>query len=232
MTRLFLGFFLFLSFFKGFSQEETFSIDTLTVKIDSLYREDQFYAQINYNSIVEKPDGLVQDNISFGFGAGFLRDFPINKNRTLAIAPGMGLTFNNYLQNMAITGSSNQPVYEVLTNFNKNRFEQLRVEIPIEFRWRNSTPETFQFFRIYTGFKFSYLLYDKSVFDNGVEKIVIKNNKDFEKIVYGVYISMGYSAFNLQICYNLNPLFKPTAQINSVPIDMRILSLGLIFYIL
>lgn len=235
MMRLFFGCFLFLSIFKGFSQETTFSIDTLHVKIDSLYREDQFYAGLNYNSIVKKPEGLSQDKISFGFSAGFLRDFPLNKSRTFAIAPGIGFTFNNYLQNMAITGTSNNPIYGVVpsdVDFNKNRFEQFRVEVPIEFRWRTSTPETFQFFRLYGGFKVSYLLYDKSVFDDGIQKIVIKGNKDFEEFLYGVYVSIGYSAFNLQVYYGLNSIFKSTAQINSVPLAMNTLSLGVVFYIL
>ena len=233
--RLFLGCFLFLSIFKGFSQEKEFSIDTLRIKIDSLYREDQFYAVINYNSIVKKPEGLSQDKISFGFGAGFLRDFPLNKDRTFAIAPGIGLSFNNYIQNMSILGTVDSPIYGIIpssVDYDKNRFEQLRVELPIEFRWRNSTPETYQFFRIYGGVKVSYLLSDKSVFDDGNQKIVIKNNKDFEEFLYGVYLSMGYSAFNLQVYYGLNSFFKSTAQINSVPVNMNVLSLGFIFYIL
>lgn len=235
MMRLFLGCFLFLSFFKGFSQEKAFSIDTLHVKIDSLYREDQFYAGLNYNSIVKKPEGLSQEKISFGFSAGFLRDFPLNKSRTFAVAPGIGLSFNNYIQNMSIVGANDNPIYSIIPsaiNHDKNRFEQLRVELPIELRWRNSTPESFQFFRIYGGFKVSYLLYDKSVYDDGNEKIVIKNNKDFEELLYGVYLSMGYSAFNLQVYYGLNSFFKSTAQIDSVPITMNTLSLGVVFYIL
>jgi hypothetical protein len=235
MMRLFLGCFLFLSIFKGFSQEKEFSIDTLNVKIDSLYREDQFYAGLNYNSNVKKPEGLSQGKISFGFSAGFLRDFPLNKSRTFAVAPGIGLSFNNYIQNMSIVGTNNNPIYSIIPasiNHDKNRFEQLRVELPIELRWRNSTPESFQFFRIYSGFKVSYLLYDKSVFDDGVQKIVIKGNKDFEELLYGVYLSMGYGAFNLQVYYGLNSLFKSSAQINSVPLTMNTLSLGVVFYIL
>jgi hypothetical protein len=233
--RLFLGCFLFLSFFEGFSQDAAFSIDTLNVKVDSLYREDQFYAGLNYNSIVKKPEGLSQEKISFGFTAGFLRDFPLNKSRTFAIAPGIGLSFNNYIQNMSIEGTSSNPIYSIIPpeiNHDKNRFEQLRVELPLELRWRNSTPETFQFFRIYGGVKVSYLLYDKSVYDDGTQKIVIKGNKDFEEFLYGVYLSMGYSAFNLQVYYGLNPLFKSSAQINSVPVAMNALSLGVVFYIL
>lgn len=235
MMRLFLGCFLFLSFFEGFSQEAAFSIDTLNVKIDSLYREDQFYAGLNYNSIIKKPEGLSQEKISFGFSAGFLRDFPLNKSRTFAVAPGIGFSFNNYIQNMSIVGSNNNPIYSIIPstiNHDKNRFEQLRVELPIELRWRNSTPESFQFFRIYGGFKVSYLLYDKSVYDVGNEKIVIKNNKDFEELLYGFYLSMGYSAFNLQVYYGLNSFFKSTAQIDSVPVTMNTLSLGVVFYIL
>lgn len=235
MMRLFLGCFLFLSFFRGYSQENTFSIDTLHVKIDSLYREDQFYAGLNYNSILKKPSGVSQQKISFGFSAGFLRDMPINKKRTFAIAPGIGLSFNNYLQNMSITGTNQNPVYGVIpsaVNYNKNRFEQFRVELPIEFRWRNSTPVEFQFFRIYGGVKVSYLLADKSVYDDGTDKIVIKNNKDFEDFIYGVYLSVGYSAFNLQVYYSINSLFKSSAQIDSVPVTMNALSIGVVFYIL
>jgi hypothetical protein len=235
MMRLFLGCFLFLSFLNGYSQDETFSIDTLRVKIDSLYREDQFYAGVNYNSIVKKPTGLTQQKISFGFSAGFLRDMPINKKRTFAIASGLGFSFNNYLQDMAITGTSKNPVYTIIPseiNFDKNRFEQFRVELPIEFRWRDSTPKEFQFFRIYGGLKVSYLLADKSVFENGDDKIVIKNNKDFEDFLYGVYLSVGYSAFNMQLYYNLNSFFKSSAQIDSESITMNALSIGIVFYIL
>lgn len=235
MVRLFLCCFLFLSFFRGFSQQKVFSIDSLHVKVDSLYREDQFYAGVNYNSIINKPTGVSQDKISFGFSAGFLRDMPLNKKRTLAIAPGIGFSFNNYIQNLAIVGTNSNPIYTVIPtggSYKRNRFEQLRVEVPVELRWRNSTPETFQFFRIYGGFKFSYLLLDKSVYDEGNQKIVIKNNKDFEKMLYGAYISMGYGAFNLQVYYGLNSLFKSTAQINSEGVVMDVLSIGVFFYIL
>lgn len=235
MVRLFLGCFVFLSFFRGYSQEDIFSIDTLHVKIDSLYREDQFYAGLNYNSLLKLPSDVSQEKISFGFSAGFLRDMPINTSRTFAIGAGIGFSFNNYLQNMSITGTSQNPVYGVIpstVNYDKNRFEQLRVEVPIEFRWRDSTPQEFQFFRIYGGIKLSYLLLDKSVYDDGIQKIVIKNNKDFEDFIYGVYLSVGYSAFNLQVHYALNSFFKSSAQIDSDPVTMNALSIGVVFYIL
>jgi hypothetical protein len=233
--RLFLGCFLFLSFFNGFSQGNEFSIDTLHIKIDSLYREDQFYAGINYNSLLNKPAGLSQDKISFGFSAGFLRDMPVNKSRTVAIASGVGFSFNNYIQDMAITGSNNNPIYGVIpstVNYNKNRFEQLRVEVPIEFRWRTSTPEIYKFWRIYGGFKLSYLLLDKSVYDDGQTKVIINNNKDFNDFLYGAYVSAGYNTINLYAYYGLNSLFKSSAKVNNEVIQMNTLSIGVMFYIL
>jgi hypothetical protein len=231
--RLFLGCFLFLSFFKGFSQGNEFSIDTLHIKIDSLYREDQFYAGINYNSLLNKPSGLSQDKISFGFSVGFLRDMPVNKSRTVAIASGVGFSFNNYIQNMAITGSNNNPVYGIIpSNYNKNRFEQLQVEVPIEFRWRTSTPEIYKFWRIYGGFKLSYLLLDKSVYEDDQTKVIIKNNKDFNDFLYGAYVSAGYNTINLYAYYGLNSLFKSSAKVNNEAIQINTLSIGVMFYIL
>jgi len=76
------------------------------------------------------------------------------------------------------------------------------------------------------------LLFDKSVFDDGTQKTVIKNNKDFEDFLYGVYLSMGYSAFNLQVYYNINSFFKSSAQIDSVAVTINALSIGVVFYIL
>ncbi|WP_264565744.1 porin family protein [Flavobacterium sp. N3904] len=235
MKRFFLGCFLFLSFFRGFSQENKFSIDTLHIKIDSLYREDQFYFGLNYNSLIKKPSGVSQDKISFGFSLGFLRDMPVNKSRTVAIAPGIGFSYNNYNQNLAITGTNQNAIYTVIpsgVNYNKNKFEQLLVEVPIEFRWRTSTPEIYEFWRIYGGVKFSYLLLDKSVYIDDLTNVVIRKNNDFNNFLYGAYISAGYSSFNLYLYYGFNSLFNSSAKINNESIQLNTLKMGVIFYIL
>ncbi|PWA10295.1 porin family protein [Flavobacterium laiguense] len=233
--RLFLGCFLFLSFFKGFSQGNEFSIDTLHIKIDSLYREDQFYSGVIYNSLLNQPADFSQNKISFGFSLGFLRDMPVNKSRTVAIAPGIGFAYNNYIQNLSITGTNQNPIYAIIpskVNYDRNKFEQLLVEMPIEFRWRTSTPEIYKFWRIYGGFKLSYLLMDKSVYEDDQTKVKIKNNKDFNDLLYGAYISTGYNTINLYAYYGLNSLFKSTAKINNETIELQTLSIGLQFYIL
>jgi len=233
--RLFLSCFLFLSFCNGYSQDKEFNIDTLHVKIDSLYREDQFYFGIIYNSLLNKPEGVSQNKISAGLSLGFQRDMPINKKRTFAIAPGIGIAYNNFFQNLSITGTNQAPVYTIILNqdkYSKNKFEQFFVEVPIEFRWRNSTPESSKFWRIYGGFKFSYLLFDKSVHVNDQTKTIIKGNKDFNNLLYGAYLSAGYNTINFYAFYGLNNLFQSSAKINNEPIQMYSLSLGVMFYIL
>jgi hypothetical protein len=217
-----------------FSQEKANTENVPKVKIDSLYREDQFYFGFTLNTLQNKPVGLTQDKFSSGFSTGFLRDFPVNKRRTIAIAPGLGFSYNNYNQNLKITAPNQIPVYSIIdskTTYNKNRFTQFLVEVPIEFRWRTSTYESHKFWRIYGGFKMSYLLYNKSVYNDDQGKIVVTNNKDFNKFLYGAYISSGYNTINVYAYYGLNTLFQSAKTANE-SIDMNSLNVGIIFYIL
>ena len=224
----------FLSFFSALAQENGNSKLSALVKIDSLYREDQFYIGVTYNLLKDTPIGFSNDKFSTGFSAGFLRDMPINKNRNLAIAPGLGLNFNNYSQNIGITTSNGIPVYTVLTDltsYSNNKFSQLFVDLPLELRWRGSTFENHNFFRIHGGFKLSYLVYDRSVYRSSLGDTVLANNPDCNKLLYGTYLSAGYGRANLYIYYGLNPLFK-SAQIAGTSLDVKSLNIGLIFYIL
>ena len=232
--RIVLSCFLFLSFSSMFSQEVAAPEIVPLVKVDSLYREDQFYFAVTYNLLANKPNGLTQNKFSSGFKVGFLRDMPVNKSRTVAIATGLGFTYDNYNENMAITGTAQDAVYNIISaneNYSKNKFSQLAVDVPIEFRRRTSTYQSHKFWRIYTGIKLSYVLYDKSVFNSDNGNVTIQGNNDFNKFQYGAYISSGYNTINLYAYYGLNPLFK-SATINGQKLDMRSVNLGLIFYIL
>ncbi|MES2574597.1 MAG: porin family protein [Bacteroidota bacterium] len=233
--RLFLSCFLFLLISSVFSQEKADIEDTLKVKIDSLYREDQFYFSFTFNTLQKKPVGLTQDKFSSGFSIGFLRDMPVNKKRTVAIAPGLGFTYNNYNQNLAITKLNGTPVYTIIdanTAYSKNKFSQLSVDVPIEFRWRSSTYESHKFWRIYGGFKMSYLIYDKSVYQDSEEKVVVSNNSDFNKFQYGMYLASGYNTINVYAYYGLKSLFQSARTSTMESINMNSLNVGIMFYIL
>jgi len=232
--RLFLSCFLFVLVLPVFSQENASTENAPKIKVDSLYREDQFYFAFTLNTLQNKPVGLTQDKFSTGFSAGFLRDFPINKKRTIAIAPGLGFSFNTYNQNLRVeelNQSNNYTIINSDTSFNINRFSQLLVDVPIEFRWRSSTFESHKFWRIYGGFKMSYLLYDKSVYEDGQVKIVVTNIKDFNKFLYGAYLSTGYNTINVYVYYGLNSLFQSAAT-NMESIDVNSFNVGIMFYIL
>ncbi len=204
------------------------------VKIDSLYREDQFYFSFTYNTLQKKPDGLTQSKFSKGFSLGFLRDMPINKMRTIAITTGIGITFNNLNQNILISKTNQTTTYALIDSdisYQKNRISQLLIDVPIEFRWRSSTFESHKFWRIYGGAKFSYLVNDRSIYDDYQDKTIVNNNPDFRKLNYGVYVAAGYNTINLYGYYGLNSIFK-SAKIGSESIDMNSLNIGVIFYIL
>lgn len=232
--RLFISCFFFVLVLPVFSQENARAENVAKIKVDSLYREDQFYFGFTLNTLQKKPVGLTQDKFSTGFSAGFLRDFPINKKRTIAIAPGLGFSFNTYNQNLKIEEANQINTYTIInseTSSNKNRFNQFLVEAPIEFRWRSSTFESHKFWRIYGGFKMSYLLFDKSVYQDNLVKIAVTNNKDFSKFLYGAYLSAGYNSINVYAYYGLNTFFQ-SAKTTTESVDMNSLNVGIMFYIL
>ena len=212
------------------------SISATVTVIDSLYREDQFYIGLTYDLLQNRPDGVSQNSFSSGVHIGFLRDFPLNKRRNVAVAVGLGYSMNDYRQNIKITEVDGKPFYEVVNendvNFDKNKFALHYLDLPIEFRWRTSTIQSHRFWRIYTGFKLSYLVLNKSKYVQGNEKVRIFGNDDFNKLQYGAYISFGYNTWNFHAYYGLNSLFKSEAKIDGKSIDMNTLNIGLMFYIL
>lgn len=234
MRLLFSCLFL-VSFFNSFAQEVKPEIKPI-VKIDSLYREDQFYFSVTYNLLLNGPSGLKQNKFSAGVSAGFLRDMPINKARTVAIAAGFGLSYQNFYQNFTVSKSADgTPVYEVSNygDIGSNRYKQYSVDVPIEFRWRNSTYESYKFWRIYSGVKLSYVFSDKSILKDGDNSFKISNNKDINQFQYGVYVSAGYNTWNIYCYYGLNGLFdKSVKTVSGENVQMKAMNVGLIFYIL
>ena len=216
----------------SFAQQEVVDFDA----VDSLYREDQFYFNFTYNNLRKTPDGFKQNKFSPGIAFGFLRDMPINKNRTWAIAAGLGYSLAVYNQNLVIDNSTGTNNYQIIgddiTNYSKDKLSLHFVELPIEIRWRNSTPESHKFWRIYSGVKLSYLFYDQYKLVSANATIKSSNNKDLNKFQYGIYLAVGNNTINLYTYYGLNPLFKSSAKIENKSIELSTVNFGLMFYIL
>lgn len=201
--------------------------------VDSLYREDQFYFGVTYNILQNRVLGVSQNSFSAGVMTGFLRDFPINKKRTFAIAPGLGLSFNNFKENLVVDNASGTIDYSTIPvgqAFDKNKLAMYALDLPIEFRWRNSTPESHKFWRIYSGFKASYVFLSKSKYADPDKKITVTNNPDLNKIQYGVYLTTGYNSWNLYAYYGFQNFFKKPLEGHSK--EFTTLNVGLMFYIL
>lgn len=218
--RLFVSLFFlhFISFV--YSQNETVTV------ADSLFREDQFYVSISYNILQKTPDNFNQYSFSTGLSAGFLRDFPISENRHWAIAPGIGYSFNDLKQNIDFSSISNGSETEIV----KSRILLHYIDLPLEIRWRNATPDSHKFWRIYGGFMASYLINGKfkyeGSFGSGTENI----NDLLNKFQYATYLTFGFNTWNAYIHYGLNPFFdkdKTTTENN-----VTTLKIGLMFYIL
>jgi hypothetical protein len=212
---------LFL-FFLTFSHAQTKEIVA-----DSLFREDQIYCSISYNFLQNKPGNFSQYSFSTGLTAGFLRDFPISKNRHWSIALGLGYAFNDLKQNIDFAAVSSSASNTVI----KSSMTLHYVELPLEIRWRNASPNSHKFWRIHTGFKFSYLVggsfnYESASIGNGN----FKSKEVANELQYGVYIAFGFNTWNPYIYYGLNPIFdqnKTTLENN-----LAALNVGLKFYIL
>lgn len=200
------------------------------------YREDQFYASITYNLLNLKPNDVSQNGFSSGFHLGFIRDMPINERRNVAIGLGLGLSSNSYNQNIAILRSDDKITYNIINesevNVSKNKFTTYLLEVPLEYRWRTSTTTTYSFWRIYSGFKFGYVFYNSTKYksDNGNEKL--SSVDDFNKLQYGLTLSVGYGTWNFHVYYGLNSIFDDSAKLDGQSIDMKSLKIGLMFYIL
>ena len=203
---------------------------------DLCYREDQFYIGVSYNVFAFTPSGMNPEGISAGFQFGFLRDFPINKRRNLAIAIGAGFSYDQFGQNLFINENGQGTTsFEILASnqdFLRNRLSLSVVEAPIEFRWRSSTPSNYKFWRVYAGFRLGYTVWNQSSLKRFDETVKIQNITELEKLRMGASLSLGYNKFNLFAYYSINPFFNEDAVTNDgQKVNFHGIKMGLIFYI-
>jgi hypothetical protein len=200
------------------------------------YREDQFYASVTYNLLNSKPADLAQSGFSTGFHIGFIRDMPINEDRDFAIGLGIGFSSNSYNHNLALTEENNEILFSIINeeeiNVSKNKFSTYLIEVPFELRWRTSTASEYNFWRIYTGFKLGYLVYNSTKLKSSAGDVQLSNIDVFNRVQYGITLSAGYGTWNFHAYYGLNSIFNDDSKLESQPIDMNVIKLGLMFYIL
>ncbi len=204
-------------------------------KEDLKYLEDQFYMGLTYNFLLDRPAPVKQQNLSYGLQMGFIKDLPINRQRTLALGIGVGYGVNSYYSNLLVTKQENSFEYSIVPEdlgVKRNKLETHLLEMPIEFRWRNSNPTEYKFWRIYTGLKLGYVMGSRSKTVSNLGKGSFTNT-DIERFRYGLMVNFGYNTFNIHIYYALNNLFKEGLTLDTgEDLTFTPLRIGLIFYIL
>ena len=198
------------------------------------YLEDQFYIGLGFNFLLEKPNNVVQRNLSYNLQTGFIKDIPLNERRNFGLGLGLGYAANSYYSNMEARESGNEIIYEISNDpeLDRSKFETHTVEFPFELRWRTSTADEYKFWRVYAGAKLGYVFSGRSKLVNAEDTIDF-SNKDIQKLRYGLTISFGYNTWNLQAYYSLNPLLEDgTSLENGESINIRPLRIGVVFYIL
>jgi hypothetical protein len=209
---------------------------TVTKVIDSLYREDQFYIGLTFHLLKDLPETVSQSGFSGGLHFGFIRDFPLNRRRNIGLGAGLGWSVNSFGQELFIgEDANNNTVFRNLNsegiNYDSNRFTTQLIEVPLEFRWRTSTPDSHKFWRVYTGLRLGYVYYFQSTFKQGGNQVIQTDVPEFDRFRIGTTLSFGYNTFNFHVYYSLNPFFKD-AKLGNSDIGITTFKVGLMFYIL
>ncbi|WP_203294639.1 outer membrane beta-barrel protein [Luteirhabdus pelagi] len=217
----------------------SWSQNQLLTAEDSLgykYREDQFYIGITYNIPTNVPSGVNARGLSGGIHFGYLRDMPLNERRNVALAVGVGMTLDQYGQNLFIGETEDEEtIFTILTNeinFDQNRFSTAAVEVPLEFRWRSSTATTYQFWRIYAGVRAGYTYWYRSYFQQPGNAVSQTDIPEFNQFRMRATLSFGYGSINFFASYSLQPFFENAVTTDGQNIDLRTFRAGLIFYLL
>lgn len=203
-----------------------------SLKLGDSYFEDQLYLSVSYNQLYNQPAVVAKSGISYNFSAGYIRDIPFNKQQNFGIALGIGYSFDSFNHKLKVDNANNVILYSIDGSLSSNTFKTHNIDIPFEVRWRTSTAQKFKFWRIYPGFKLSYNLSNSFSYTdvNGVVNS-ISNLDSYNKIQYGLTLSLGYDAFNAHIYYGLSSMYK-NATIGAENINTKQFKVGLIFYLL
>ncbi|MGB7394126.1 MAG: porin family protein [Pricia sp.] len=201
---------------------------------DSKYLEDQFYIGLTYNFLIDKPDDVTQRNLSYGLQAGIIKDIPINRSRTTALGIGVGYGVYSYYSNLRALETATDFEYRVITDIDslrRNKVETHMLELPLEFRWRNSNAVDYKFWRVYAGVKLGSVIGGRSKYVSEDDKQSFYNI-DIRRFQYGLTFNFGYNTFNVHAYYALNNLFEDGTSLEGGEISIKPLRIGLIFYIL
>ena len=210
----------------SFGQEQLNNVDS------SFYREDQIYLGTSFMLLNSNQEKFRSQGISKHFQLGFMRDIPLISSGKLAIGIGLGYSFQDYNSNLVRFNINNGRSFYIVnyTLTQKSKISFNSIEFPISLRWRNSSPNNNQFWRVYSGFKFQRNFLSKLKYRTGEIKNISDEVNNWNK---ELYLSFGYNTWNFHFSYGLNQIIQNLQnQYSGKSFKVRSLKIGLIFYIL
>ena len=225
--RIFFTLLFFLSFcLTSFSQKDS-------LQLGDKYSDDQIYASISYAQFNEQPNSISKSNFSYALSVGFIKDFILNKQGNLSVAAGVGYGVDFFNHKLKVEEINNTTIFSSDNTISGNLFKSHNLEFPLELRWRTSTANKYNFWRVYAGIKFLYNIANKFQFeDANNNSFSYSNITSYNKFQYGLTLNVGWNTFNIHAYYALNSLFQSSARLNGQRINVQPLRLGFIFYIL
>ncbi len=208
----------------GFAQKDSLSIG-------DRYADDQLYFSVSYVQLISQPTTITRSGFSYEFTTGFIKDIILNKEGTFSFGLGVGYGYQNITHQLKVEEANNTTIFGNAAGLTDNAFSSHNLEFPLELRWRASTANKYDFWRIYTGVKFSYNLRNNFDFIENGNAINYTDVSAFNKLQYGLTLSIGYDAINAYLYYPLTPVFE-NATFNGESIDTKTLKFGVIFYLL
>ena len=193
------------------------------------YREDQFYVSFTMIFQKESINGFKQNGFSNNFQIGFLRDIPFNIEGNLGMALGLGYSFDKLVSNLNLNNDEqNNLNFSILDN-EQNSQKISNIILPLEFRWRTSTINKTEFWRLYGGFKYKIHLNSQfNYFTGGNSRVSFIRKQNT-----AIYISLGYNTWNLLFEYDLNSIYnRDIILVEGLNPNVSTIKIGLIFYIL
>jgi len=193
------------------------------------YREDQFYVSFSIIFQKESINGFKQNGFSNNFQIGFLRDIPFNIQGNLGIALGLGYSFDKLVSNLNLNNDEQNNLYFSILDNEQNSQKISNIIFPLEFRWRTSTINKTEFWRLYGGFKYKINLNSQfNNFTGGNSRVSFIRKQNT-----AIYISLGYNTWNLLFEYDLNSIYnRDIILVEGLNPNVRTIKIGLIFYIL
>lgn len=171
---------------------------------------DRLIFDIYYSGAYSADNISNNSSLNLGFSSNFMNEFALNKNNTISIGTGLGLSttkinlnYNLVLGNDNFISCFPSESYD----YQKNSLNGLNFNIPLELRFKT---KGWSHYKIHFGGRLGYQvrLKENYFYDDTDRNYKTSLKKAAEHLTYSIHTRIGIRNYSIYASYNLNPLFK------------------------